>query len=148
MQRFVLAALLAIWSVGLVNAQEISGQKAQETKAEILKLEHEKVRALERGGSVAADFLALHDADDIAYTGPNGSAVSKAALVAQWRSGIRKVMHMHHYDYHIRIYANGDVAVVTYLGKDTMNDRPYTTTEALIRQHGMWRTIVHDVIYK
>jgi hypothetical protein len=154
MRRFLLTILLIASFVGFIKAQETTGDVAAAVKKEIIELERQKEQALKSNGSIAADFLDLHDVDNIDYTGPDGDHITKADLVAEWRTGVRKVLQTNHsnqYDYQVHLYGNGSVAVVTYLSdqtlrrKDKVTTARQTITEVFIKQDGMWRTLIHSV---
>ena len=101
-----------------------------------------------------ADFLDLHDVDGIVWTGggrDTGDVLTKTELVVEWRSGARKMASVNHYDYRVQVYDNGNVAVVTYLGDETMQRKGKVSThrtktaEVFIKQDGVWKAIVHNV---
>lgn len=47
--------MVAISRAGVARAQEMSGNKADEVKKEIIKLEEEKAAIILKGGTIAAD---------------------------------------------------------------------------------------------
>jgi hypothetical protein len=154
MQRFLLTILLVLSSVGFAKTQETTGDTTEQVKNEILTLEREKDKALVIGGSTMADFLDRHDVDDIVWTGggrDTGESMTKAEVVAEWRSGARKIVSINHHDYRVQVYENGIVAVVTFRGNETMQRNGTVSThqtkalEVYIKQDGVWRAIVHNV---
>lgn len=155
MRRVSIAVLVAVSSLSLASAQESSKAKSahdEVTKKEILKLEHEKVRALETGGSFAADWFQLHYADDIDYPRADGTFFTKAQTVDEFRTGARKLHSVQHDDYRVQVYGDR-TAVLSYRGNDIMerngkvgNRELVRTTDVYFRQDdGIWRIVVHHV---
>jgi hypothetical protein len=146
MQRFLLTILVAISLVGFVKAQEITGDKAEEVKKEIVKLEHEKDQALLSSRPACADWFDRHDADGLAYTGPAGDVWTKAQLIAGWRSGKREWHEIDHHTHNVHVYGsggNGNTAVVTYVSAAKTENR--ITTDVWVKQDGVWQRVVHQV---
>lgn len=119
MRRIPLTLLLAIALVGLARAQEQTGKNAEEVKKEILKLEGEKLAATLGSSAENADWFQRNDADDIAYNF-GGATPSKSVHDAQIRSGNVKVLTMKQGGFHVRVYDNGTVAVVSYWQRGTV----------------------------
>src|SRR6202022_1120726 len=114
MRTILFSMLFGVLLAGAVNAQEMTGDKAEAVKKEILKKEEEKVRGLLRGGSEPVDWVKRYDADDIAQTNVDGSTPTKAQVVAGLRPGGFRAHPMKQDEHRIRVYDNGNVAVVTY----------------------------------
>lgn len=147
--------LIAVWGLSLaalVKAQQVTAeQTATPEEKEILKIEHEKIRAMQAGGSVAADWFDHIEADGLAQTMQDGRTLTKAQHVAEYRTNAFKAIVHDHYDYRVRIY-NGNTAVVTYLGYDIdeLNGKSSgyaqnETTDVFVKENGKWRTVVHHV---
>jgi hypothetical protein len=108
------------------------------------------VPLLLKGGPSFADFFDRVDADDVVIINGNGSTITKAAHVANWRNGGRKQISNNQHDHHVYVYDNGNVAVVTYIGttKDELNGKVSTSTvrcaDTWLKQDGKWLRIVHD----
>jgi hypothetical protein len=155
MPRILLTILLAVSFVGLVEAQEATGDTAEKVKKEIIQLEHEKEKAyMSTTGSnpYAADWVARVDADDIAFFGQNGQTKTKAEHVAGFRSGKSKIYFIKEHDMHVRIYGNGGngtTAVVTYLHESTGDHQGQRVTvvangtDVFVKVDGAWRWVVH-----
>ena len=154
MHRIVLTVLLVVATSGLVQAQGNMGKRSdqdEETKKQILALEQEKVQALEKSGSFAAEWFERHFADDIDYVSGNGASFTKAQTVEEFRSGMRKLRLVHHDDFHVNVY--GKTAVLSYRGNDIMerngkvgNRELVRTTDVYVQQDdGVWRIAVHHV---
>lgn len=152
MRRLVMTILLAGLMTGWANAQEVTSElTATPEQKEILKIEHEKVKAMQMGGSVAADWFDNIETDTLAQTMPDGRTITKTQHIAEYRTNAFKAILHDHYDYNVRIF-NGDTAVVTYLGYDidVLNGKSsgYThnvTTDVFVKRDGKWRTAVHHV---
>ena len=154
MHRIVLTVLLVVATSGLVQAQGNMGKRSdqdEETKKQILALEQEKVQALEKSGSFAAEWFERHFADDIDYVSGNGASFTKAQTVEEFRSGMRKLRLVHHDDFHVNVY--GKTAVLSYRGNDIMERNGKVgkrelvrTTDVYVKQDdGVWRIAVHHV---
>src|ERR1700730_3444547 len=149
MPRILFFVLLVISVVGVARAQQVTGKAADEAKKEVMQFEKDKVPLLLKGGPAFADFFDRVDADDVIIINGNGGTISKAAHVANWRSGGRKQLANDQHDHHAYVYDNGNVAVVTYIGttKDEMNGKVSTSTvrcaDTWVKQGGKWLRIVH-----
>lgn len=119
---------------------------------EVMKLERDMVPILLKGGSEAAKWWERYNDDHIDYVGADGHMLTKAQLVAEWRSGVRKASSVVHDDYRVRVY--GNTVVVTYRGRETGKqtasnrrgrDEANRTTEVWIKREGTWQRIVHHV---
>jgi ketosteroid isomerase-like protein len=108
------------------------------------------VEALERElvGAIGRRDLATYDrlvADDYAASGVDGKTVTKAEVVASYRSGARGYRDLSIYDVSARVH--GDTAVVTARtkgfrvedGKETENRVRYVRVYA--RRNGEWRAV-------
>jgi ketosteroid isomerase-like protein len=141
---------LVLTGVCSAQAQETTGKKAEEARKEILKLEDEKVAGLLRGGSEPADWVERYDADDIAQTNVDGSNPTKAQVVAGLQPGVFRAHSMKQDEHRIRVYDDGNVAVVTYraIGVIERNgkssDRRNRFTDVWVKQAGTWRRVVHE----
>ena len=150
MRRIFFAALLAVSVAGGVSAQEITGAKADAVRKEIMQIEDEKVAGLLRGGSEPVDWIVKYDAEDIAQTNIDGSSPTKAQVEAGLQPGIFKMHSMKQDGHRIRVYDDGNVAVVTYhaLGVIERNgkvaNRENLFTDVWVKQKGAWLRVVHQ----
>ena len=151
-KRILLSILLAVSVVGTVKAKEETGDAANEARKEVLKIENDKIPILVQGGPAAAEWWSSHNDEDIAYTSSKG-VLTKEQVVDEWRSGSRNLLSNKQYDFRVRIYEKGTVAVVTYLG-DTTRKNPAggddvtthsATTNVWVKQDGKWVRVVHHV---
>ncbi|HXA78848.1 MAG TPA: nuclear transport factor 2 family protein [Candidatus Acidoferrales bacterium] len=153
MKRFFLAILLAVSAVGSCKAQEMTGDKAEEVKKEIIKVEVAKATALRSTSSdkpYIVDFVKRVFDDDIVHMVPSGQLQTKTEILADWTSKERTVLYNNHYDFNVRVYGNGDAAVVTYLGWNFLDENGFKggqsmTTDVLCRQSGEWHIVTHWV---
>ncbi len=150
MRRTLFAVLLAVSFAGVVGAQEVTGEKAEKVKKEIMKIEDEKVAGLLRGGSEPVDWIVQYDAENIAQTNIDGSTPTKAQVEAGLQPGVFKMRSMKQDGHLIRVYDDGNVAVVTYhaLGVIERNgkvaNRENLFTDVWVKQKGAWLRVVHQ----
>src|ERR1700681_96087 len=91
MRRILLSMLLAVSLVGLVKAQEMTGDAAENDKKEILKIEQDKLDALRKDGlrknaSAAADWFHRYDDDGMIMVNLDGTITTKAEHEPKLRS--------------------------------------------------------------
>lgn len=156
MRRLLLYSLFVLSLAGLAKGQESTGggvtsTQEKEIQNEILKMERSKVYVLRKGGSVAANWFKRYYADDVDYTGGNGTYFTKAQTVDEFASGERKLRSVHHDDYRVHVY-NNDTAVLMYRGNDVMVRKGKIlsgvnrTTDVYVKfPDGVWRIVVHQV---
>jgi ketosteroid isomerase-like protein len=150
MRRIFFAVLLTILLAGIVRAQEVTGEKAEAVKKEIMKIEEEKVAGLLRGGSEPVDWIAKYDAEEIAQTDVDGSTPNKAQIEAGLQPGTFKMHSMKQDGHRIHVYDDGNVAVVTYhaLGVIERNgktsNRENIFTDVWVKQKGAWLRVLHQ----
>ena len=149
MKKFLLTTLFAISLAGTIGAQAITGEKAEEAKKEILKIEDEKVAGLLRGGSEPVDWIKQYDAEDVAQTNIDGSSPTKAEIEAGLEPGVFKMHSMKQDGHRFRVYDDGKVAVVTYhaLGvlerNGKVTPRESNFTDVWVKQNGAWLRVLH-----
>jgi ketosteroid isomerase-like protein len=150
MRGILLAGILIGSSAGIVCAQEVTGAKAEAVKKEIMKIEDEKVAGLLKGGSEPVDWIVKYDAEDIAQTSIDGCTPTKAQVEAGLQPGVFKMHSMKQDGHRIRVYDDGNVAVVTYhaLGVIERNgkvaNRENLFTDVWVKQKGAWLRVVHQ----
>jgi hypothetical protein len=149
MRKAVLATFFAISLAGTMGAQVITGEKAEEVKKEILKIEDEKVAGLLRGGSEPVDWIKQYDAEDVAQTNIDGSSPTKAEIEAGLAPGVFKMHSMKQDGHRFRVYDDGKVTVVTYhaLGvlerNGNITPRESNFTDVWVKQGGAWLRVLH-----
>jgi len=149
MRRYFFAILLAASLAGSIGAQAITGEKADQVRKEILKIEDEKVAGLLRGGSEPVDWIRQYDAEDIAQTNIDGSSPGKAEIEAGLQPSVFKMHSMKQDGHRFRVYDNGNVAVVTYhaLGvlerNGKVTPRESNFSDVWVKQNGAWLRVLH-----
>jgi ketosteroid isomerase-like protein len=150
MRRILLSGLLAFSAVGSVNAQQATGASAEIAKNEVMQLEKDKVPLLLKGGPAFADYFDRVDADEVVIIHGDGSTVTKATHVANWRSRTRKQLANDQHDHHVYVYDGGNVVIVTYVGTTKNSDTDGNVSTSTVRcadtwmkQDGKWLRVVH-----
>ena len=156
MRRLLLLLIVLSGPVAL-SAQEMTGKIADRVKNEIIKLEEEKASIILKGGTVVADYYDQFYDDDETYlssylSSGQGSRM-KADIVADWRSGVPKILSTKHYEFRVRVYDNGNTAVVSYRATGVMQlkdkapkDYDEKALEVFVKQNGKWRVVAHSVV--
>jgi ketosteroid isomerase-like protein len=150
MRRILLAAILISSSAGIVCAQEVTGPKAESVKKEIMKIEDEKVAGLLRGGSEPVGWIVKYGAEEIAQTEFDGRNTNKAQIEAALQPGVFKMISMKQDGHRIRVYDDGNVAVVTYHALGVIERNGKTTnresrfTDVWVKQKGAWLPVLHE----
>jgi Domain of unknown function (DUF4440) len=148
MRRILLSMLLVVSLVGVVKAQT-AGAAAEQAKKEILALENEKEQAMLRGSAASADYYERYDVDDIAYPYPDGSLPNKAEHIKALQNSERKLLAFTEEDMVVRIYDQGNVAVVT--SREVQNTeingkvapRQALGATVYVKESGEWRRVLH-----
>lgn len=149
MRKFLLAILIGGSLAATLGAQAITGEKAEDAKREILKIEDEKVAGLLRGGSEPVDWIKQYDSEEIAQTNIDGSTPGKAEVEAGLAPGVFKMHSMKQDGHKFRVYDNGNVAVVTYhaLGvlerNGKVTPRESNFSDVWVKQNGAWLRVLH-----
>ena len=149
MRRALLALLLGISLAGTIGAQAIRGEKAEQVKNEIMKIEDEKVAGLLRGGSEPVDWIRQYDAEDIAQTNIDGSTPTKTQVADGLKPGVFKMDSMKQDGHRFRVYDDGKVAVVTYHARGVLERNGKVTpresnfSDVWVMQNGSWLRVLH-----
>jgi hypothetical protein len=150
----VLILFLTASLTGVTKAQEMTGETAEAAKKEIIAWENTKVQMFLTSNAAAADWLAGALCDGVAYTGADGILRTKAQLLAELRSGGRRVSAMNHHDLQVHVYGVGDTpqtAIVTFIGEEVVELKGKTNrwhdraTDVLIKDENIWRVVAHQV---
>ena len=151
MRRILLSMLLVVSLAGFVSAQEITGEKAEAAKKEILKIEKVKVAGLVGADSGHADWVERYDSNSIIQVNPDGSTLTKDQHVTELRSGDSKVLTMHQYQHELYVYNGGNTVVVTNRASGTIQKNGKVSpvesrfTDVWVKQGGQWHRVVHDI---
>jgi len=88
-------------------------------------------------------------AADVVLINGDGSTITRAKHIANWRSGGRKQLSNNQHDHHVYVYDNGNVVIVTYIGttKDDLGGKISTSTvrcaDTWVKHDGKWLRVVH-----
>jgi hypothetical protein len=134
----VLATAAAAVSLGQM-AENKSAPKGK-VEQELIKLEQERAQAVVRGDTA---FLDQNTADDYTLTTFRGTLMTKAQLLANFKSGEIKLQSQDLDDLQVRVY--GDTAVLTgrvtqkgqFLGQDSSGQ--YRFTRVYVKRNGRWQ---------
>jgi ketosteroid isomerase-like protein len=149
MKRFLLVILLVVSSVGLVKAQETTGEKAEEAKKEILKIELDKISIHNANGDTTADWDMQNSAENVVNFS-RGAFRTEPEVTASIRAGKTYIIDQKQYDHKVVIYNNGTVAVVTYKQDATFREdgKPVPHNNLCMNvwvksPDGKWKRIAH-----
>jgi hypothetical protein len=152
MQRWILAVPLVVSLVGVVKAQEATDSKTEEVKKEIMAIEQQKGAGLHKSVDATVQWFEKVNAPDMVYwyQDHNGMhLVTRDEVIAQFRSGERKVFGNTYTDYRVRVYGDGNAAVLTYRTKQNMemagkaSTHESWDTDVYAKDNGVWRRVVH-----
>ena len=149
MRRILFATLVGVLLVGLAKAQEMTGPVAEKAKKEVLMIETEKLGDLKQNGSEAADWFARVDDDGMILVRADGIIETKSEHEAKLRSSEAAIVAMKQYDHRARVFADGNVVVVTYkqtgqtVGQGGPSDG--VTEDVWIKKDGKWMRILHSL---
>jgi ketosteroid isomerase-like protein len=145
LQRLLLTVVLAVSLGSVTKGQELTGEKTEQIKKEILKVEEERAQALEKGDLAVLDRIL---ADDYVYVNVFGELSNKAGRLGTTRSGVSKHESLTEDDFQLHVY--GDTVVMTgrasglvkYRGK--INNKARRFTNVYMKQGGQWRLVAHQ----
>jgi len=147
--RGILLLMIAVVSlVGFAGAQEMTGRRAEKAKQEVLKIEQDKLGDLLQNGSEAADWFDRYDDDGMINAGSDGNIETKTEHEAKIRSKQQAVAMVKQYDYRIHMFANANIAIVTYKAKYQRVAHPEpiaaVAEDVWINKDGKWLRILHS----
>ena len=117
------------------------GQKMT-TEQTLMKMEQEIATGIEKGDLSAFDKYSVANA---VFSDPGGMLVSKAELLAQFKSGDLKVESTKIADMKVHMFGNTAVVTyrttdrATYKGKDISGD--YRWTDVFVKMAGKWKIV-------
>jgi hypothetical protein len=148
MRITILVFLFSFILPGLARGKEESGPAAEKVKTEILKIEMEKLNGLRQNGSVAADWFHRYSDVDQVHTSHDGSVETTAEHEAKLSSSQVAIVTMKQFDYRVRVFENGNVAVVTYkqIGQLQGQLHPVegVATDVWVKEDVGWQRVVHS----
>jgi ketosteroid isomerase-like protein len=151
MQKILVGILLIVSSMGLVRAQETTGEKGEDAKKEIMKIELDKIGFHNANGDATADWDERYNDKDIVNLS-KGAIHPKADQIASIRAGKTYIIEQKQYDHKVIIYNKGTVAVVTYRQDATFREdgNPVPRHSICVNvwvkfEDGRWQRIAHVV---
>ena len=145
MRQVILVLFLTLTLVGLVKGQETTGKKAEEAKAEVLKVEDEFSKAIMAGNW---DVLPEVFADGMSWIA-RGDRLGKAQVIADYRSGNLHFRQVTHDSVQVHIFENTAVvtghstSILDYKGK--LYNAPRLFTSVYVKMGGRWQLVAHHV---
>ena len=149
MRRILLLLPLTVALIGSARAQGTArSQVDAEIEKEVLKVEHEKDQAMQKGDRTT---LARIYADDLTFVNPRGRVLSKAQRLADVRPGSLDYLSFKRGDYSLHIY--GDTVVLTgrsssvvhYHGQLIRSPRQFM--QVYVKEGGQWRMVAHQATF-
>jgi hypothetical protein len=114
MREILLSMVLVVSTAGVARAQQTTGDKAEEAKKEVMKIELDKAPILLSNGDATAEWHnRINDPSGVNLT--RGRFLSNEEEVKLIRSGETHMLANKQYDHKVVIYNNGTVAMVTYV---------------------------------
>ena len=156
MQKWILAVLVSVSLVGLLKAQGTSADKAEEVKKEIMAIEKQKGAGLRKGVDATVQWFETVNAPDMVYwyQDVNGMhEVTRDEVIAQFKSGDRKVFGNDYSDYRVRVYGDGNAAILTYSSQEHMQmhgkawNHKSTTADIYAKDNLVWHRVGHFLVY-
>lgn len=130
-QIFVIAALtLSAASLASTQSVDEGARRSGNAAQEIMKIEREWIESRSEADATYSESLM---ADDYRGTTPQGTVQTKAAFIAEVKSGNHRGMSADHADNRVQVY--GDIAVSTGRVAGVRYTRVY------VRQEGRWRLV-------
>src|SRR3984893_8371324 len=150
MRTIIMATVLAVSLVGLVEAQDMSVDRTEQVKKEIMELEQEKISALGKGVPAIVEWFERVNSEDLAHTDPISGNRTKAQCIAEFQSGKLRVKPVNTSDYKVRVHGNGNTAILTYRTNNMVtraDNQPYThdqfITDVYVKENGVWQRVAH-----
>jgi len=145
MRRIVSLSLMAVSLAGLARAQGTGkSQTDAEIEEQVLKVEHEKDQAMQKGDVAALDRIY---GDKLIFVNPRGQVLSKAQRLADVRPGNLDYVNFKRGDYTLHVYGNTVVltglssSLVHYHGELIRTPRRFM--QVYVKQDGQWRMVSH-----
>jgi ketosteroid isomerase-like protein len=151
MQKILASILLIVSSVGLARAQETTGEKGEEARKEIMKIELDKIAIHNANGDATANWDERYNDKDIVNLS-KGAIHPKADQIASIRAGKTFIIEQKQYGHKVTVYNQGTVAVVTYRQDATFREdgKPVPHHSICVNvwvkfEDGRWQRIAHIV---
>ena len=149
--------LVVVSVVGTARAQMTTGPMAEAVIKQIKKLEHDKVQAFlstATSHNYCADWIKEHDSEGIDHTMEDGSRQSKAQVLAELRTGNRKLSKNDQYDHIYHVYGNGGPGTTVVVSYDSDAVLQYfgrtirglgEGTDVWVNVNGKWWFVLNSV---
>jgi ketosteroid isomerase-like protein len=145
MRRILSISLLALCLTGFARAQGTGkSQTDAEIEEQVLKVEHEKDQAMQKGDVATLDRIY---GDKLIFVNPRGQILSKAQRLADVRPGNLDYVNFKRGDYTLHVYGNTVVltglssSLVHYHGELVRTPRQFM--QVYVKQDGQWRMVSH-----
>jgi ketosteroid isomerase-like protein len=145
MRPILLLTVLAVAWVGFARAQGTAkSQTSADIEEEVLKVEHEKDQAMQKGDVTTLDRIY---ADKLIFVNPRGQVLSKAQRLAEVRPGNLDYVNFKRGDYTLHVYGNTVVltglssSLVHYHGNLIRTPRQFM--QVYVKENGQWRMVAH-----
>jgi ketosteroid isomerase-like protein len=144
MRRILLLSLLAVVFLGQARAQTAKGQTDAEIEEEVLKVEHEKDQAMQKGDVATLDRIY---GDKLIFVNPRGRVLSKAQRLADVKPGNLDYVNFKRSDYTMHVYGNTVIltglssSLVHYHGELVRTPRQFM--QVYVKENGQWRMVSH-----
>jgi len=144
MQRILWVFVLAATFAGTGRGQTAPSDtaSAEQAKKEVLKLEEERMKALQTVDVAVLDRIY---SDTLVYTSERGQVLTKAQRLADLQSGKRRFNSVVHDDVRVDVY--GDTVIITGHSTSSLvyNGQTATTPRRFVyvyvKQGGQWRIV-------
>ena len=144
MKHMLVLAVLAMAASSAALGQMKGDKSAPKggVEQQLIKLEQDRAQAAVRGDTA---FLEQNTSDDYTFINARGMLITKAQLLADFKSGQIKLQSSDLDDLHARLY--GDTAVLTgrstqkgqAYGQDTAGQ--YRFTRVYVKRNGRWQSV-------
>jgi len=145
MLRILLISLLTVAVTGSARAQGTGKTQADaEAEEEVLKVEHEKDQAMQKGD--LATLTRIYG-DDLIFVNPQGRVLSKAQRLADVRPGSLDYLNFKREDYTLHVY--GNTVILTGVSKSVLHNHgklirtPRQFMQVYVKEGGQWRMVAH-----
>ena len=149
MRRILLLFLFTVALVGNARAQGTGkSQSDAKTEEEVLKVEHEKDQAMQKGD--LATLTRIY-ADNLIFVNPRGEVLSKAQRLADVKPGSLDYLNFKREDYTLHVY--GNTVVLTGVSKSVLHNHgklirtPRQFMQVYVKEGGQWRMVSHHATF-
>lgn len=144
MKQILFLSLITAAVVGGAAAQETKSPSVAATEEEVLKVEHEKDQAMQKGDAATLNRIY---GDGLIFVGPRGQVFSKAQRMADVKPGSLDYVNFKREDYTLHVYGNTVIltgvskSLVHYHGKLIRTPRQFM--QVYIKEGGQWLMVAH-----